>query len=613
MAVDTTKPETNTNPASNKDKATNTVSTKTGDEKQEHTKTVVAGEEKKDQDTSASKNETIQAKEPLAVNVNARPGDIDIRSVIIKTAGGEEADITGLTVRFSIYENLFSPTLTGNILIADGIGAITALPITTFDRLELTLMSPAIDEKKIVFAISSIDGRKGRMEKQSVYTIHLISWEGYAAASKTFAKTYRGSYSEIAQALFTDHLTNIGGSDYPSKQLLSDSTENKGILYVPYWNVFKCMNYLANRAMPESGSTLPTYFFFETTNGFNFRPVENFYKCEPIQEFRYTLGGTQDGYMTGYGEGMKRIISMEIPKSFGGLDLVSRGCFGAIVWAKDINNEGVHQNEYKYSEYREKVKQYIGGDDAMKAPMNAFDSELEDPAVHRGYIQTTYVDNDVDDAMKYINWEVFRNVFITEITKLSIKIRVHGTLHLNVGDIVNVSIPDAATPICTVPEDDRHWSGRYFILSIHHDIVMPGKHTMVLQLAKNYFVWSPPTGPSENTENTATTDNTSNDSMTATTISEANKKAEKETREKLKAEGKSEEEINKIIEQNNKVAGELAAPASLENEPVGKDKADAAKAAQQQKLEQQGVTSKTAQDMAKTSNSTKPPEQQKKK
>lgn len=562
-----------------KDKAKETVSTKTGDVKQEQTKEAIAGDEKKQSDSSASNNPgTVQTKSAVPDAPNARPGDVVINSIIVTTAGGESADITAICQRVSVYENIFSPTLSGNIFVTDAVGLMSALPLTTYDRVDIRIQSPAVEEKILTFAISSIDGKKGNTDKASFYTVHLISWEGYVAAAKTFAKTYRGKYNEIVENLFKDHLTDIGGDNYPSKQLITDETENSGIVYVPYWNVLKTVNYLANRSMPSSGSTLPTYFFYETTTGFNFKAVENFYKCEPIITYVYAMSSTLPFKTSKYSEGMKRILAMEVPKTFGGLDLVSRGCFGAIVWAKDINNEGVQQNEYTYSEYREKVQQYIGGEDGMKPPVNAFNHELSTPATHKGYTQTTFLDDNVDDAMKFINWEVFRNCFITEITKLAIKIKVFGTMHLNVGDIVEVVVPDAVTPITETPEDDRHWGGRYFISAIHHQIEIIGRHTMTLELSKNYFKWAPPSTPSAEDSSKELNDivNKGNELSTE----EAQKKQKEAQREAMKKSGMSDKEIDEYMKLQESANASLGNP-----NPVGKDASDKSKEAVAKKVE----------------------------
>ena len=572
-------PNTSVTQPSVKDKVKETVNTKTGDEKQEQTKTAIAGDEKKQSDSSASNNPgTVQTKTAIPDAPNARPGDVIINSITVTTAGGETADITPICQRVSIYENIFSPTLSGNVFITDAVGLMSALPLTTYDRIDIRIQSPAVDEKVLTFAISSIDGKKGNMDKASFYTVHLISWEGYIAASKTFAKTYRGKYNEIVENLFKDHLTDIGGDNYPTKQLITDETENSGIVYVPYWNVLKTVNYIANRSMPSSGSTLPTYFFYETTTGFNFKAVENFYKCEPIINYIYSMSSTLPFKTSKYADGMKRIISMEVPKTFGGLDLVSRGCFGAIVWAKDINNEGVQQNEYTYSEYRDKVQQYIGGQDGMKPPVNAFNHELSTPATHKGYTQTTFLDDNVDDAMKFINWEVFRNCFITEITKLAIKIKVFGTMHFNVGDIVEVTVPDAVTPVTETPEDDRHWGGRYFISAIHHQLEVIGRHTMTLELSKNYFKWSPPSTPE--TESSSAESNSSTQKTEELTSEEAQKKQAEAQKEAMKKSGMSDSAVEDMMKQQQSANASLGNP-----NPVGKDAAEKSKETVSKKVE----------------------------
>ena len=54
------------------------------------------------------------------LNVVSRPSQVLIEDVRISAAGGE-LSLLGQVVSIDIYESIFSPFMTGNMLIADGV------------------------------------------------------------------------------------------------------------------------------------------------------------------------------------------------------------------------------------------------------------------------------------------------------------------------------------------------------------------------------------------------------------------------------------------------------------------------------------------------------------
>lgn len=80
-------------------------------------------------------------------NTLERAGDIEVLALDIGTNSGWMS-IKGLYEVVDLYEDLFSPTINGTILIDDTQGILTTLPIIGSELLRIQFKTPTMGEKK---------------------------------------------------------------------------------------------------------------------------------------------------------------------------------------------------------------------------------------------------------------------------------------------------------------------------------------------------------------------------------------------------------------------------------------------------------------------------------
>ena len=65
-------------------------------------------------------------------------------------SGNDSISIKNLMQEFSIYEDIFKPAITGNILITDSIGLINALKITGTEKIRLSFGKKSSTDVELV-------------------------------------------------------------------------------------------------------------------------------------------------------------------------------------------------------------------------------------------------------------------------------------------------------------------------------------------------------------------------------------------------------------------------------------------------------------------------------
>ena len=68
--------------------------------------------------------------------------EIQINHVLLISHIGEVVDLSAIMTQIEIYENIFSPFISGNILINDSTNLIKNLPIIGQEKLEIEFLSP---------------------------------------------------------------------------------------------------------------------------------------------------------------------------------------------------------------------------------------------------------------------------------------------------------------------------------------------------------------------------------------------------------------------------------------------------------------------------------------
>ena len=194
----------------------------------------------------------------------------DIYTLTIEK-GSNTYGLEGGFIQFDYFESIFSPHISGNLVIADtGFGVeqgalISALQITGNEKIRVLINHPSgsldFDDDIHHFIVDSIKDL-GSNENTKITSFRVVS----KYEKKNKITSVEGAYDNNIRNSFQDILTNKLG--VPTNKLNLENTQNslsfKGSGRTP----FDIGLFLAPRSRPVSGA--PGFVFYESKNGFNF-------------------------------------------------------------------------------------------------------------------------------------------------------------------------------------------------------------------------------------------------------------------------------------------------------------------------------------------------------
>lgn len=407
-------------------------------------------------------------------------GDINVEEIRITTTNGFYQDITNQVIGISIYEDIYSPFISGNLTVKDSLDMMNVFPFIGEEYLNMKLSTPALGkgDMNAKFYITKMTDRQPTGDKGYIYQLHFISEAALVDINKRVSKTFSGKCSDIATQLLTDKTLGL-----QVEKIAVEPTINDTKFISNFWTPVKCLNYVADTSSNMNGSA--SYLFFEDRYGFNFVSLESMYRTEIYQEFRY------DNYIRDIkpdgesarntNEDYKRIRDIKIPTAYDYVDRASSGLFGSNLYTYDITTKIV--NSTGYDAMSAFSKQYH----LNKYPI------FTNKAIYRHnaviFNMSKYTEN-FQGFGDVTNTSVIQNrvSLMEQIKASSIEIVVPGRMDYTVGlRIVVFMYKGEPTSDRDTEVIDEAYSGSYIIAAINH-FITKNSHECTMEIVKESVV-----------------------------------------------------------------------------------------------------------------------------
>lgn len=411
-------------------------------------------------------------------------GDVIIDDCTLTSiASGNTLNITNQVITIQVFEDLFSPFMSGNLIVKESLDVINSLPITGQEWLDLHVRTPTLEDKvdiKHRFFVYKISDREHVAERNVVYKLHFISEHALKDASTILSKGFKGKVSDIAKELLKDWVTedNIGDIE---------ETKNNNRYVSNFWTPSKNLNFLCNNAVNMEDS--PSYLAFQNRNGFNFTSLHKMYKADSIRQFNHNLKGRD---VLGTGQAVRviendysRINTIELPDSFDNVYKMTQGAFASTLHSYDVVSK-----EYKVDkfQYRDKFKERAHLNEYPLTPKN-----MEEYFNPKSHIMTDFrqygIFNQYGDVSNYRSMQERVSTLI-QAEGITIRIVVPGRTDYTVGQKVEVEImkPEPTNGNDDVNDQrDNTFSGNYIIAAVNHSINRE-RHECSMELVKDSWL-----------------------------------------------------------------------------------------------------------------------------
>jgi len=406
-----------------------------------------------------------------------RSGDGQVASVhLYSSESSEPYDLTSIWENISIFENMTTPYIRGQITITDTQNLIQEAPIVLNERIEIRFKTAsAFDFVKVVGHIVHIPSRVRANEGVQTYVLDFISAEFIRSKALKVRKAYHNTLiSDMVSDIYDQYLFPANGK--PLTILPTLERESK---VVPNLSPHEAIRWLAKWARSPIYRLGTSYVFFENQFGYYFGPIEALIdsdKIPALAKYRIETVNAQQSFVRD-GESAFETMSHYQVDSSNHLDLMDSGMYASRIVTHDPVLRTITQNRYSYSDQYDETTHLNPGNTRIH----------NDPRI-----------GSIADANIMINgshWNAFgdgvaasrtESTFLTRQAQMksfdsnSLTITVPGDSERVVGEVVYISLPSIGR--FTLPESqgeqDKYLSGRYLIHSLRHELVREDQNTL---------------------------------------------------------------------------------------------------------------------------------------
>jgi len=446
-------------------------------------------------------------------------GEYDLQVAKIVASTGLEIDISLSIVSLTIYEDIREFALIGEIMIQDSVNLASMAPLIGQEYLKLKIATPTIKNKEYIidftenpFMITTVDSREDTANGTQQTILSFVSREFVVNQRKKVTRTLTGSYDKI--------VWQIVSTDLESKKRYywEPSAENKKFV-APNESPFTIINNSMRHAVSKKYQD-PTFLFYESLRGFNFRTIGNLYAQPPVMKYEGAIEGTKT--KKGIPDIIKDYNSILNYTISGAPDTVYNyleGMYASELLVHNITSKNYQKHTYNYiksfdNERHIEVGPLVNtlsitkdGENVSNFPSKTFLAPVSSMGTGHS-IDSSFVDR--FNFQPYTSSTPERhiqqrnsNLGMLE-TGLSVNVYVHGHTTMVCGDVVECNIPyTAGTKTEKNEKHDNLYKGSFLIVKIRHDFnFLNKKYNMGLQLAKD-SVPEQIVAPSNNPEPTA--------------------------------------------------------------------------------------------------------------
>ena len=405
-------------------------------------------------------------------------GEYDITQCKILTTSGKQFDILPVVQDIVIFESIFTQSITGIITILDTTDLVNNGPIIGEEKLQIKLLTPQVNEKpdtiidytKTPLDIYKIGGLRGDGEKASVLSLHFASQEVYKNAISKISRSYKGSCSDIVDKIFRDK--EYLDSD---KEITIEETNGLRKIIFPSMKPFKAIDMLCRQSNSKNFKDSPSYLFYETTKGYNFRSVDGLCSQEPKMTYEENIPDRVEGGVKNVDVNLRTINEFAVIGPRNTTDNIYEGMLSSNIKIHDIYNKKINYFTYNYFDEFDKDihledKPYI--------------SESKDKLSNKGLADYSNAMNFVtitsngksfdepdnypyapDDLEKIV---MRRNSRLRQFqNSITLNMMIPGNTFIKAGDVLEIKIGASST--VTDRTNDPNYTGKYLITKIRHN------------------------------------------------------------------------------------------------------------------------------------------------
>lgn len=428
-------------------------------------------------------------------------------NLITPLKGNGVINLMPFMIEIDLFEDLYSSTISGEIVIQDALGLISGYTFNGTEFLEIQLKKTRDDGVFYSrnFRVYKIKKRAtGDSNNYEVYTLVFCSEEFLLSEQYRISKSFKGQQiSTIISKIFSDYLkvSKNGG-----KPVYIEETMGTYDFIMPNKKLFETINWLSTYA--KTSDSVGDMVFFENSKGYFFVTLSTLFKTTPYTTFRFDPKNVS----VDMNQKLRNVTDFEVLDFYDTLAATTNGTFANKVITLNVLQRKVNRTSgvFNYGNYltissnlnpnpvinnyknRHGVTMFemppvtVPGLEAgclRLSPSNADDKNYE------GVIQKNAVDSIANDINieRYMPNRVARMALANY---MRIKVTIPGDPNLTVGKVVNFETFKIKPTTYSEGgsnssrELDPLYSGKYLVTAVRH-IVKNNEYITVMEMCKD--------------------------------------------------------------------------------------------------------------------------------
>jgi len=398
-------------------------------------------------------------------------------------------DIGSIFDELNIFDSMLMPSISGNIVVRDGIGLSEKLYFDGSDYISINISKSGEGELtnfKRTFRIYKQTDRKNINQSSEMYVLHFVSEEFIYSLQQKINQSFTGTYNESVAVILEKYLKVPPDAN---KIALLEPTQGIHSFIIPNLSPFDALKWVAFRAVDSAN--LPNYLFFQNKYGYNFVSLSTLISKATIADINFNpknLGKNTQIKEETFGAYDVRVISQfnlaenimdgVYAGKFIGYDILTRQIKEDNVSFLDVYSKGQHLNK------NPNVTDAKNSDNLNVDAMHNSKVSVYPIASFRKYDAYTKQNDNlastiIDDTDNYI---FQRNAILKNLTQTKLRITLPGNFALTSGFNVLVKYPSRSIVDDSSDPYDKTLYGKYLIIATRH-IIKYDKHETVLEVA----------------------------------------------------------------------------------------------------------------------------------
>jgi hypothetical protein len=388
----------------------------------------------------------------------------------------ESINLLGAFNGLTFYEDIFSPVVTGQLILTETQNLLSSMPIVNGERLDIEFKTPTHDTPlKFSFIVSKV-GARVEKDKGNAYTLELISYECYLDLDLRISKAYVGNAGDIARKVYKDF--------FNGQMTDSDICDNNIKFVSPYWGPLKIINYATSRAiLPNSKLTTPNFLFYQTHYGHKFNSITTMMNKTPITEYVYDnnparVSDNEGNTVRDIDREYRSILGIEFISAQDHMKNMMNGAYNHRVFGVNLLTKKFDVKTYNYT---------TDFDKTTHTDNNQLNVLIA--STSSGLVSIRHTTPLMFDGVNDMSDEIIakRISLLAQLETWKINIRAHGRNDIEAGATVSLKLNQfKSVDMSDVGKDlsDPLYSGKYLITAVAHKFTQ-AKYECNMELIKD--------------------------------------------------------------------------------------------------------------------------------